>query len=355
MINFEHFIEMYLYPVTLISGAVSFYIFSVLIAIRLYRRQKEKREEKKYQEIKDKILFHLTNPLKDLERILLERPDDCFLIAKIGVHLLRNLKGEAYTNLKQALESVGIYKLAFNKLSTNKEKMTAIELVAHWNREEVKDKLHHLLETGENQVKMAALESLAYLRDEKTLEKIIKNFAIVPVRSHLILSQIFQYFGTVAEKYMKQILEDSGAHLILKKAAILTLMKLRSNQIILDAVKKLSQNEDKEFKRLLFYALAKGNEKVPLEIIEREMKSDDWKIRQSIAMCASHSLPLPVKIIYKFMEDENWLVSLSCGEALHKSEIAGYNLLKVMSTKNDLGGRRSRAILEEREILYGLD
>lgn len=349
MPSFDTLVDQYIWSVTLISALVSLGIFLVLVIFRFfYDRIKDQRILRK-KKLQQQLLIHLANPLRDLKGALLKDRMDMELVAEIAPSLLRTLKGSSYQRLLDSLESIGLYEWALKKLhSKNRpQKISAINLIAHWPNKRVKQKLKTLLKDKHSLVQYAAMEALAQTQDEKMLPAIIKEFKKQKSFSNLLMADIFQKFGSAISAKLSDYLKAKNTPVHIKIPAMISLTRMENANLFYNTALNLCEHKDSELRAMAYYALSESGEPIDKGLLEKGMRDADWRVRQYTASCAVYARPLPAEILIELLQDKNWLVGLRAGQAMCSAGLAGITLLKTLANQDSVPGNRARMILAE--------
>lgn len=349
MPSFNEIVSSYVWPVTLISCALSLTVFFTLVGLRFFRDRIKDRKLTRQKEIQQQLLVHLSNPLKDLRNTLLKTEKDMERVAEVVPTLLRTLKGGSYQRLLDSLKEIGLYEWALKKLHNRNRprKIAAINLIAHWLDKRVKQELIDLLKDNHPLVQYAAVEALAHTKDTTLLPVIIRVFKRQKNISVPLMSDVFQRFGNNISEQLASYIKQKNIPLRIKIALLMALIQTDSIEQIISAATALCHHKNDELRALAYLALFEAKEPVDASLLKSGMCDSDWRVRQYTASCASHCSPLPAEILRTLLKDENWLVGLRSGQILLTNGTVGRKLLETLAKKDDLSAARAKMILSE--------
>lgn len=349
------FVEHYIWKITAISTAFSFMVFLALMLYKCLTYPRLEQERLRKQEIRKNLLIHLSSPLKNIKKIIIKSFSDLMLTAELAPSILQNLKGNSYNQLLDTFETVDVFEWAFRTLDSSdaKKKVIAINLIAHYQNKETKEKLKSLLMDQNEFVQHASMEALAHSQDKKLLPMIINKFKSQESLSPLLMADIFQKFGKDISNELASHLKSSRMPNRIKIAMIMALMHIGDKNLVHEVALKLYNSQNKDLRALAFNALAESKQIVDMKILLYGAKDQDWRVRQYVARCAVHLDPIPLDILDILIKDENWLVAMHSGQTLLKSGPGGIKLLELLTKQDSIAGGRAKMILDEKGILEG--
>ncbi|MGD9639434.1 MAG: hypothetical protein AB7U85_10350 [Alphaproteobacteria bacterium] len=350
MAEFNEFIMNFVWPVTFITAAISILIFFTLIILRFFKDYASAKRAIRKKEIRQQLLVHIANPLKNLKKDIVNTENDMSIIAEIAPDLLRVLKGTSYDDLLKSFEEIGFYDWILKKIKgRNKaDKFKSISLIANWSNNQVKQELIALLNDKNILVQYTAIEALAHTRDVSLFPKIIEILKKQKGFSTLLICNVFQKFNSNISKMLIEQIEDKDIPIYIKIPAFMTLIKNGAPEQITKIAMSLYNHENNELRALAYLGLSESRETVPKEILQAGFKDDDWRVRQYVTRCAAHSTPPPVEMLGHLLNDENWFVGFSSGKELYDLGSIGQKFLETIANQKDgIASHRAASILAE--------
>ena len=344
-------LTIYIWPVTMYVGIVSTSIFFLIIITRFINDRKENIKEQRKEELRNILLTHIHNPLKDLKRILLKEKKDLDFIAELAPELLHNLKGDSYQLLLKSLKDLGLYNwLRRSFISNNKtRRLSAVLLSFHWPDELIKNHLKHLLKDSQLPIRRATLEALASTKDTKLFPLIILTLKNNKDFSYPLICDVFQKFGPDIANYLVTITQHKTVSLNLKMAALMALGETNDIENINKAALPLCKDSQNTLRALAFHVISKSKKVIPDDILKQGTQDTYWQVRLYAAECAANSIPIPFQILKDLLQDENWLVGLQAAKVLFDANESGKKILYITSKHKDtIAGQRAEMILAEK-------
>ncbi len=336
-----------MWDLILVMVVVSVVIFSTLIVIRFFTDRKKRLKKIRKDWMRRKILFHLENPLKDIEKEILQKKGDVRLLLEVAYDLLRNLKGASHKKILDLLAQAGLQNHVLDKLvgSNNKALLSSISLCHYWPSKDVKNRLVELLDHKNIAIKYAAGEVISNMKDLKLFPILVKKVEEEKRFSPLMICILFQNFGVEAEQKMIAALKKSKS-IRMRKAILMVMAKFRSRKYV-SVISKFCKHKDPEIRVLAFLALASIKDPVPLEVLEYGAKDSNLRVRKYVARCTKYSFPDSGRVLSKLLGDDNWLVGLEAAKSLIGSGFSGKQLLEVLAKSKSVAGQRAKMMLLE--------
>ncbi len=353
---FNELVEMYVWPVTIVSAIASMAIFAIIVILRLFTDKWKSQKTNRKKEINKQLSIHLVSSLKKPRDILVKQAQDMELIADVASTMLRNLKGDSYQTLKVTLEDIGLVDWLSKKLHSKniKRRIAAISLCAHWPTDEIKGNLIAQLNHEEPLIRQAAIIALADTKDIHLFPTILAEVKKHQSFSYLMLCDIFQQFGSKINDQLTLAAISEYSTARVKMAALMALDKTGDVTAIKKVALPLCEHKDLALRAMAYQAIANNNIYISEQLLHKGVDDKHWEVRQHMAQCLAAHTPLPVSLIQKLLNDPNWLVGFQSASVLYSSGEIGKQLLQNMAQKNDVVGHRARMILIEMAGAYGM-
>ncbi|HSQ97274.1 MAG TPA: HEAT repeat domain-containing protein [Rickettsiales bacterium] len=336
-----------LWQASFILAYISFLILVILVILRSHKDNKQKQRLIRKKELEKLIITYIESPFKTPNLNLVKNKNDLLIISEIVEEMLRSLKGDVKQNILVFLKNSGAYDILLNKLryKNSEGKIIAIKLLENWNDKETYELMVNTLNNTNRNIRIAAMQGLSSMNEPSSfsgllmhIQEKIKDYSVP------ILFDIFIKFGKSIIEDLEKIILDEKTNYKIKVAALKTLGTFEDLKSVDSIISIGRSTKNFAINEAVYEALYHIGLAVPKDIIEKGLKSENFKVRiYTIRLAQNYGVEF-LSTLKSMLDDQNFDVARKSAEAIFT---LNKELLAIISSANSTAGKRASAVMKE--------